>query len=186
MWGHLSSQAETEPAVLPPTSATPHHLSLPGSSLALQRTFTSSLLSRRVPVKVPQVDSILTPEPSCHGGQSFPFDHRGHQTHPFHRVGEGSLRFRLQPSNSKFSSDSTQKVSASAPSPGPAHREVLTASFLPGLRSFQGVSFCRSPPPHAPPATPESLLLGTFIGHRCRALRLPSLGRLWASAPISS
>ena len=179
MWGHLSSQAEREPPVLPPTSATPHHLSLPGSSLALQRTFTSSLLNRRVPAKVLQVDSILTPEPSCHGGQSFPFDHRGHQTHLFHRVGEGRFRFRLEPSSSKFRSESTQKVSASAPSPGPAHREVLPASFLPGLRSFQGVSFCLSlPPPHAPLSTPESLLLGTFIGHRGRAHGLPSLGRL--------
>lgn len=95
MWGHLSSQAETEPPVLPPTSATPHYLSLPGSSLALQRTFTSSLLSNRVPAEVPQVDSSLIPEPSCHGGQSFPFDHRRHQTRLFHRVGEAPA-FKLQ------------------------------------------------------------------------------------------
>ena len=86
--GQLSSQAEAEPPVLSPPLPPPCHLTLPWSSPGLQGTYHHSLQGVTVPTKVPQEDSFLIPGPSCHGGESFPLDHREHQTHLFHRAGE--------------------------------------------------------------------------------------------------
>lgn len=167
MWGHFS-QADTEPPVHPPTSATPHHchcLIIPGPPKDIHKQPSEQVA---VPAKVPQVDSTLIPGPSCHSGGS-----HSHLTTGDTRLTSFTELMRLQPSNSKFRSESTQKAPASAPPAQAQQTQRSSACITPTwAQIFPSVSFCLSLPLLPPPPRPLKVPFLTFIGHRCRAYDL--------------